>query len=125
MAGGSSALGATPQQTFAGLVAAQLLPALIGAVLGIPLGTALFAAVQTGGPSGGSPPAWWLLAMILAMLLTVTGLTAIPPAWASEPPSARSSKPNMPNPARRTIRKAASQRGSLLCPGTSEPPRSR
>jgi ABC-type antimicrobial peptide transport system permease subunit len=48
-----------------------------GTMLGIPIGTALYAAVQNGGPSG-SPPAWWLLAMILAMLLTVTGITAIP-----------------------------------------------
>jgi putative ABC transport system permease protein len=71
------AIGATPQQMFAGLVAAQLLPALIGAVLGIPAGEALYAAVQNGGLHG-SPPAWWLLAMIAAILLTVTVLTAIP-----------------------------------------------
>jgi ABC-type lipoprotein release transport system permease subunit len=71
------AIGATPRQIFAGLVAAQLLPALIGAVLGIPAGEALYAAVQNGGLDG-SPPAWWLLAMIAAILLTVTGLTAIP-----------------------------------------------
>jgi putative ABC transport system permease protein len=71
------AIGATPPQIFTGLVAAQLLPALIGAVLGIPAGEALYAAVQNGGRHG-SPPAWWLLAMIAAILLTVTGLTAIP-----------------------------------------------
>jgi putative ABC transport system permease protein len=81
------ALGATPQQTFAGLVAAQLLPAIIGAVLGIPIGTALYAAVQNGGPRG-SPPIWWLLVMILAMLLTVTGLTAIPARLGARAPVA-------------------------------------
>ena len=39
------ALGATPQQVSAGLSAAQVLPALVGAILGIPGGIALFAAV--------------------------------------------------------------------------------
>jgi putative ABC transport system permease protein len=70
-------LGATPQQTVAGLSAVQLLPALAGALLGIPAGTALYGAVQNGGPQG-SPPAWWLLAMVLGMLLAVTGLATIP-----------------------------------------------
>ncbi len=70
-------LGATPQQTVAGLSTAQLLPALAGALIGIPAGTALYAAVQNGGPQG-SPPAWWLVAMVVGMLLAVAGLTAIP-----------------------------------------------
>jgi putative ABC transport system permease protein len=70
-------LGATPQQTVAGLSAAQLLPALAGALLGIPAGTALYGAVQKQGPQG-SPPTWWLLVMVLGMLLTVASLTAIP-----------------------------------------------
>ncbi len=70
-------IGATPQQTVAGLLAAQLLPALAGAILGIPAGKALYGAVQNGGPQG-SPPAWWLLTMVLGMLLAVAGLTAIP-----------------------------------------------
>ncbi len=71
------ALGATPGQAVAGLSAAQLIPALIGALLGIPAGAALYSAVQHGGPNG-SPPAWWLLAMVLGLLLAVTGFTAIP-----------------------------------------------
>lgn len=75
--GHSAFLGATPQQTVAGLSAAQLLPALAGALLGIPAGTALYGAVQSGGPQG-SPPTWWLLTMVLGMLLAVAGLTAIP-----------------------------------------------
>ena len=70
-------LGATPQQTAAGLSAAQLLPALAGALLGIPAGTELYRAVQSGGPQG-SPPGWWLLAMVAGLLLAVAGLTAIP-----------------------------------------------
>jgi putative ABC transport system permease protein len=40
------ALGATPRQVTAGLVAAQVLPAFAGAVLGIPLGIGLSAAIQ-------------------------------------------------------------------------------
>jgi ABC-type lipoprotein release transport system permease subunit len=70
-------LGATPQQTVAGLSLTQLLPALAGALLGIPAGTALYRSVQQGGPAG-SPPAWWLLAMVGGMLLAVAGLTLIP-----------------------------------------------
>jgi ABC-type lipoprotein release transport system permease subunit len=50
------ALGATPGQARAGLSAAQVLPALAGALLGIPAGTALYAAVQHGGAAG-RPPA--------------------------------------------------------------------
>jgi putative ABC transport system permease protein len=70
-------IGATPQQTVAGLSAGQLLPALAGALLGIPAGTALYGAVQSGGPQG-SPPTWWLLAMVAGMLVVVAALTAIP-----------------------------------------------
>jgi putative ABC transport system permease protein len=71
------ALGASPRQAAAGLSVAQMLPALVGALLGIPAGAALYAAVQNGGPQG-SPPAWWLLAMILGVLLAAAGFTAIP-----------------------------------------------
>jgi putative ABC transport system permease protein len=70
-------LGATPEQTVAGISLTQLLPTLAGGLLGIPAGTALYRAVQQGGPVG-SPPAWWLLAMVAGMLLAVTGLTVIP-----------------------------------------------
>lgn len=64
----------------AGLSAAQLLPALAGVLLGIPAGTELYSVVQTGGPQG-SPPAWWLLALLALVagtLLAVTALTVIP-----------------------------------------------
>jgi putative ABC transport system permease protein len=72
----------------AGLSAAQLLPALAGALIGIPAGTALYGVVQNGGPQG-SPPAWWLIAMVAGMLAAVAGLTAIPArAGARRPPAA-------------------------------------
>jgi putative ABC transport system permease protein len=70
-------LGATPRQSAAGVSAAQLLPALIGGLVGIPAGEALYAVVQHGGPQA-SPSPWWLLAMVAAILLAVGGLTAIP-----------------------------------------------
>ena len=73
------ALGASPRQLSAALVAAQLLPALPGAVLGVPLGIGLFALARSGGPRGTIvPPAWWLAAAILAALLAVAALTAVP-----------------------------------------------
>ncbi len=46
------ALGATPQQVTAGVSAAQVLPALPGALLGIPLGIGLFAAANGAGNDG-------------------------------------------------------------------------
>jgi putative ABC transport system permease protein len=69
------ALGATQRQVSAGLSAAQVLPALTGAVLGIPGGIALFAAV---GDSTTSPPLWQLLAVVAGTVLVVAGLTAVP-----------------------------------------------
>jgi putative ABC transport system permease protein len=71
------ALGATPQQISAGLSVAQVLPALPGALLGIPLGIALYLAADGGGLMS-IPPAWWLAATVLGTLLVVAGLTAIP-----------------------------------------------
>jgi ABC-type lipoprotein release transport system permease subunit len=71
------ALGATPRQVSTGLSAAQVLPALVGAVLGIPGGLALFAALGGGG-DGVSAPLWQLLAVVPVTVLVVAGLTAIP-----------------------------------------------
>jgi ABC-type lipoprotein release transport system permease subunit len=71
------ALGATPQQVSTGLSAAQVLPALVGAVLGIPGGLALFAALGGGG-DGAGPPLWQLLAVVPVTVLVVAALTAIP-----------------------------------------------
>ena len=70
-------LGATPEQISAGLSAAQLLPALPGALLGIPLGIGLFR-LASGGGLMAIPPAWWLGLAVLGILAAVTVLTSIP-----------------------------------------------
>jgi putative ABC transport system permease protein len=71
------ALGATPHQVSAGLSAAQILPALAGAILGIPGGIALFAAVNPGTTTT-IPPLWWMLAVVLATVLAMATLTTLP-----------------------------------------------
>jgi ABC-type lipoprotein release transport system permease subunit len=80
------ALGATPQQVGTGLSAAQLLPALVGAVLGIPGGLALFAAV--GGDETANPPLWQLLAVPPVTVLVVAALTTIPARLGARRPTA-------------------------------------
>jgi putative ABC transport system permease protein len=70
------ALGATPQQVSAGLSAAQVLPALAGAILGIPGGFALLAAVDPDGTT--MPPLWQLVGVVPGTVLVVAGLTAVP-----------------------------------------------
>jgi ABC-type lipoprotein release transport system permease subunit len=72
------ALGATPQQVSTGLSAAQVLPALVGAGLGVPGGLALFAALGGGDDGATSPPLWQLLAVVPVTVLVVAALTAIP-----------------------------------------------
>jgi putative ABC transport system permease protein len=74
------ALGATPQQVNAGLSAAQVLPALVGALLGIPGGIGLFSAVNKDGGPVTLPPLWWLVATVLATAITVAAITVVP-AW--------------------------------------------
>ena len=71
------ALGATPQQVTAGLSGAQILPALAGALLGIPGGYLLFSVASQGGTAS-QPPAWWLIVAVLDTVLVVAALTAIP-----------------------------------------------
>jgi len=75
------ALGATPEQVTAGLVAAQVLPALAGAVLGIPLGIGLSVALQRG-TAVTYPPVAGVLAVLLGTVIAVVALTA-PAAHAS------------------------------------------
>jgi len=73
------ALGASPRQLTSGLVTAQLLPGLPGALLGIPLGIGLFAIANGGGTQAMViPPAWWLVAAVLGTMIVVSVLTAIP-----------------------------------------------
>jgi putative ABC transport system permease protein len=75
----SRALGASPRQLSTGLAAAQLLPALPGAVLGIPLGLGLLAFANGGGARATTvPPAWWLVAAVIGTLLAIAVLTAFP-----------------------------------------------
>jgi ABC-type lipoprotein release transport system permease subunit len=70
------ALGATPRQVSAALSAAQVLPALVGAIVGIPGGLALLAAVDP--DSTTMPPLWQLLAVVPSAVIVVAGLTAVP-----------------------------------------------
>jgi putative ABC transport system permease protein len=71
------ALGARAPQVSLGLVVAQVLAALPGAIVGIPLGIGLFhAAVK----NGSLPPVPWLAGAVLGALLAMAALTVIP-AW--------------------------------------------
>jgi putative ABC transport system permease protein len=70
------ALGATPQQVRAGLVMAQVIPALPGAILGLPLGIGLFKLAAH--HLTGLPPVLWLVAAVLGTVLVVAALTSIP-----------------------------------------------
>jgi ABC-type antimicrobial peptide transport system permease subunit len=72
------ALGATPQEVTLGLSLAQTLPALCGAVLGIPGGVVLFAAARNKSNSFHLPPAPDLLAVVVVTVIVVSVLTAIP-----------------------------------------------
>jgi putative ABC transport system permease protein len=74
------ALGATPGQVSAGLATAQVLPALAGALLGIPGGIGLVKVVSKGSALT-MPPAWWLVAAVLGIVAGVAVVTFIP-AWA-------------------------------------------
>jgi putative ABC transport system permease protein len=77
------ALGATPRDVSAALAAGQVLPALVGALLGVfPGGFALFAAINaiTGGDSDRAtlPSLWQLLAVVAGTVIVVAALTAVP-----------------------------------------------
>jgi ABC-type antimicrobial peptide transport system permease subunit len=70
------ALGATPQQVRTGLIMAQVIPALPGAILGLPLGIGLFKVAGHGLP--GLPPVLWLVAAVLGTVVVVAALTTLP-----------------------------------------------
>jgi putative ABC transport system permease protein len=79
------ALGATPWEVTAGLSAAQVLPALAGAVLGVLGGIGLVAALsETTTP----PSLWSLLAVVPATVLVVAALTTIPARFGAHRPAA-------------------------------------
>jgi len=71
------ALGATRGQVGAAVVAAQLVPALAGVLLGIPGGIGLVAAIGRAGTMH-MPPAWSMLGTVAGTLAAVAALTAIP-----------------------------------------------
>lgn len=71
-------MGATPQQVALGLSASQALPAVPGAILGIPAGMGLSAALNHGATPPTYPSIWWLAAAALATVLLTAVLTAIP-----------------------------------------------
>jgi putative ABC transport system permease protein len=71
------ALGATPGQVTAGIAAAQVLPAVPGVLLGIPLGIGLYS-VAVNGIGIIVPPVWWLAAAVLGTLAAIAALAAIP-----------------------------------------------
>jgi putative ABC transport system permease protein len=85
------ALGATPKDVSTALAGAQVLPALVGAVVGaFAGGYGLFAAVI--GITGGDidmaalPSIWQLLALVAASVLVVAILTAVPARLGSRRP---------------------------------------
>jgi putative ABC transport system permease protein len=69
------ALGARTRQVSSGLVVAQVLSALPGAIVGIPLGLGLYKAAVNGGTA---PPPLWLVAAVVGTLIVMAGLTVIP-----------------------------------------------
>jgi putative ABC transport system permease protein len=79
-------LGATREQVSAGVAAAQLISALLGAVVGVPAGLGLVAAMSRGGDA--IPPAWELAAVVPATMLVVAGLAAIPARFGGRRPLA-------------------------------------
>jgi putative ABC transport system permease protein len=84
----SRALGATPRQVSAGQVMAQVIPAIPGAIAGVPLGILLFKAANSGGVVAW-PPAGWLVAAVLGTLAAVAAMTCLP-AWLGTRQSAAS-----------------------------------
>jgi putative ABC transport system permease protein len=84
----SRALGATPQQVSTGLSVAQVLPALVGAALGIAGGLALFNGVSGGEDGVTGPPVWQMLAVVPGTVLVVAALTTIPARLGARRPAA-------------------------------------
>jgi ABC-type lipoprotein release transport system permease subunit len=79
------ALGATPDQVSAGLSVSQVLPALAGALLGLPGGIALAEALDDDPVT--IPPTWQLLAVVLGSALVIAALTAVPARFRGRRPA--------------------------------------
>ncbi|WP_159006817.1 FtsX-like permease family protein [Streptomyces sp. NRRL S-813] len=71
-------LGATPGQVTTGLIAAQLLPALPAAAIGVPAGMGLYALLQVGPDAVLLPSAAQTVCVIATTLLGLAALTAAP-----------------------------------------------
>ncbi|MGH3464930.1 MAG: FtsX-like permease family protein [Kribbellaceae bacterium] len=87
------ALGATPREVSAGLSAAQVLPAFAGAVLGVPAGLALWAALSN---DEANPTYWQLLAVVAGTVLVVAALTTIPARIGARRPTAEILQAELP-----------------------------
>ena len=79
------ALGASPGQVTAGIAAAQVLPAVPGVLLGIPLGIELFA-VAAQGAGVVVPSASWLAGAMLGVLAVLAVLAALPARFGAARP---------------------------------------
>jgi ABC-type antimicrobial peptide transport system permease subunit len=79
------ALGARASQISSGLVLAQVLSALPGAILGIPLGLLLFKAAVHGGTL---PPPLWLATVLVGTPAAMAGLTIVPAGIGARQPAA-------------------------------------
>jgi putative ABC transport system permease protein len=81
------ALGATPRHVRGGLAMTQVIPALPGAILGLPLGLGLFKVVSRHGLNG-FPPVLWLIAAVFGTVVVVAGLTTVPARIGLQRPAA-------------------------------------
>jgi ABC-type lipoprotein release transport system permease subunit len=80
------ALGASPEQATLAVVFAQLISAIPGAVLGVPVGVGLYTAV--GRHSSSVPSAIGIVAVVLLTLLAIAALTTIPASIGARRPVA-------------------------------------
>jgi putative ABC transport system permease protein len=90
------ALGGTPRQVSTGLAVAQVIPALPGALAGIPLGIALYE-VANGVGVVSVPPSSWLVGVVAGTLAAVAALTALPATLAARQPAAPILHPRWPD----------------------------
>jgi putative ABC transport system permease protein len=81
----TQALGARTRQVSSGLVVAQVLCALPGAIVGIPLGVLLF---KLAVKHGSLPPVTWLAAAAIGVLVAMAALTIVPARLGARQPLA-------------------------------------
>jgi putative ABC transport system permease protein len=74
------AVGMTPRQVTGSLVSEQMLVALLGGLVGLPLGLLLFrgAVAMTGGGDEFAYPSWWSVALLVPGLVALVALLAMP-----------------------------------------------